>query len=51
MANRVISGGIKTDSGKNRKITIHPIIFPYVEKYYKNQEKPRTAAAIRCPAF
>ncbi|MDR2659867.1 MAG: site-specific integrase [Spirochaetaceae bacterium] len=39
MANRVISGGIKTDAGKNRKIPIHPIIFPYVEKYYNSQTK------------
>jgi site-specific recombinase XerD len=33
--NRVITGGVKTDAGKNRIIPIHDKIFPYVEKWYK----------------
>lgn len=32
----IITGGIKTDAGKNRVIPIHPKILPFIKKYYNN---------------
>ncbi|MDR0406313.1 MAG: site-specific integrase [Clostridiales bacterium] len=29
-----ITGGLKTDAGKNRTVPIHPKILPYIKKYY-----------------
>ena len=34
LKNMVITGGIKTEAGKNRVIPIHPIIQPYIKKWY-----------------
>lgn len=31
----LITGGIKTDAGKNRVIPIHPLIYPYIKKWYE----------------
>lgn len=31
---QVITGGLKTDAGKNRAIPIHPKIFKYIKKWY-----------------
>ena len=33
-----ITGGLKTEAGKNRTIPIHPKILPYIEKYYNQAE-------------
>jgi integrase len=39
MEKKVITGGIKTDAGKNRTVPIHPLIYPIFEKWYnKNGE-------------
>jgi len=36
----VMKGGMKTKSGKNRTVPIHPMIRPFIEKYYtKDHEK------------
>lgn len=32
----IITGGLKTDAGKNRIIPIHPKIMPFIKKYYDN---------------
>jgi integrase len=37
MEHRLITGGIKTDAGKDRIIPIHPDIFPLIEKRYKTK--------------
>lgn len=34
MKNRIITGGIKTDAGKNRIVPIHHLIYPIFEKWY-----------------
>ena len=34
--NNIITGGLKTDAGKNRIIPIHPKILGFVKKYYNN---------------
>ena len=31
---KIITGGVKTEAGKNRQIPIHPIIYPFIEKWY-----------------
>lgn len=37
---QIITGGIKTEAGKNREIPIHPKILPYILKWYnKNGER------------
>ena len=39
MENRIITGGVKTDAGKDRTVPIHPLIYPIFEKWYnKNGE-------------
>ena len=39
MEKRLITGGVKTDAGKNRIVPIHPLIFPIFQKWYnKNGE-------------
>lgn len=35
--NMVITGGIKTDAGKNRIIPVHPKIQPYIRKWYNTK--------------
>lgn len=32
--NQIITGGVKTDAGKNRIIPIHPKIFKYIKRWY-----------------
>ncbi|MDF2892529.1 MAG: integrase [Clostridia bacterium] len=40
MDKQLITGGVKTDAGKNRVIPIHPKIFPLIKKWYdKNGER------------
>jgi integrase len=34
MENKVITGGIKTDAGKNRIVPIHPLIYPIFIKWF-----------------
>lgn len=34
LTNNTITGGLKTDAGKNRIIPIHPKILPFIKKYY-----------------
>nr|DAL13767.1 MAG TPA_asm: Integrase [Caudoviricetes sp.] len=34
--NNTITGGLKTDAGKNRIIPIHPKILRFIKKYYEN---------------
>lgn len=34
MDKQIITGGIKTEAGKNRIIPIHPKILPYIKKWY-----------------
>ena len=64
MKNRVITGGIKTDAGKNRIVPIHPQIFPIFEKWYnkngptiffevegKNKGNPMSARTYREKKF
>jgi integrase len=34
LENKIITGGIKTDSGKNRTIPIHTKIYKYIKKWY-----------------
>lgn len=60
MKNKVITGGIKTDAGKNRPVPIHHLIYPIFEKWYnKNGEtifcnekgKPLSARAYREDRF
>jgi len=34
----IITGGIKTDAGKNRTIPIHPKIYKYIKKWYDKQD-------------
>lgn len=36
LKNNTITGGLKTDAGKNRIIPIHPKILPFIKKYYNN---------------
>lgn len=36
MTKQIITGGIKTDAGKNRVIPIHPKILPFIKKWYNN---------------
>jgi integrase len=31
---KLITGGVKTDAGKDRVVPIHPRIFPYIKKWY-----------------
>lgn len=33
---KTVTGGLKTDAGKDRTIPIHPKIYKYIEKYYNN---------------
>ena len=35
LENRTVTGGIKTEAGKNRLVPIHPRIYPLIEKVYK----------------
>lgn len=34
LTEKIITGGLKTDAGKDRTIPIHPKIYKYIEKYY-----------------
>ncbi len=36
LKSKTITGGLKTDAGKNRIIPIHEKIMPFIEKYYNN---------------
>lgn len=56
MTAQTITGGLKTDAGKNRVIPIHPQILPYIKKwynesdgilFYKDEHKPITANYYR----
>lgn len=38
LKNNIITGGLKTDAGKNRIIPISPKIFLFIKKYYDNAE-------------
>ena len=39
LKNGIITGGLKTEAGKNRIIPIHPKIIPFIQKWYtKNGE-------------
>ena len=39
LENRTITGGLKTQAGKNRLVPIHPKIFPLIEKRYNSNNK------------
>lgn len=39
LANKTMTGGIKTEAGKNRLVPIHPKILPLIEKRYNKNQK------------
>lgn len=39
LENKTITGGIKTEAGKNRLVPIHPKIFPLIEKRYNSNNE------------
>lgn len=39
LKNKIITGGLKTEAGKNRIIPIHPKILPFIRKWYAKNGK------------
>ena len=39
LTNRIMTGGLKTEAGKNRLVPIHPKILPLIEKRYNKEQK------------
>ena len=39
LINMTMTGGLKTEAGKNRLVPIHPKIFPLIEKRYNKDNQ------------